>query len=135
MLNEFAIRKYVADDESQLFDLIEREGEEWTYWQGENREKYKKALASSVTYLVFEGETLCGFARTRDDDGFGVYVYDLLVDKAHRGKEYGRFLMERVCADFPNSIVYVMSDVDEYYGGKLGYKREGSIFIVKPNNE
>jgi hypothetical protein len=38
--------------------------------------------------------------------------------------------MERVCRDFPNQPVYVMSDSDPYYE-KLGYEREGSIFIVK----
>lgn len=38
--------------------------------------------------------------------------------------------MERVCQDFPDQPVYVMSDVDSYYE-KLGYIREGSIFRVK----
>lgn len=76
-------------------------------------------------------ETLvCGYARCREDDGFGVYVYDLLVRKAYRGREIGKSLMERVCQDFPDQPVYVMSDVDSYYE-KLGYRREGSIFEVK----
>ena len=40
------IREYdELKDENQLFALIEREGIEWTYWQGKNRAKYKKALA------------------------------------------------------------------------------------------
>jgi GNAT superfamily N-acetyltransferase len=64
-----------------------------------------------------------------------VYIYDLLVDKLYRGKSYGKLLMEQVCKDNPNSTVYVMSDVDEYYAGKLGYKREGSILIVAPSPE
>ena len=39
-LNEVPlIRRYTPEDESELFALIEREGEEWTYWQGENRAK------------------------------------------------------------------------------------------------
>ena len=125
------IRRYAVQDESSLFALMQREGEEWTYWQGDNRTKYRKALAESIGYLIFEGDTLCGFVRCRDDNGFGVYIYDLLVDKEYRGKEYGRLLMEWVCRDFPGDTVYVMSDVDEYYGGKLNYEREGSIFIVR----
>lgn len=126
------IRRYCTRDEQQLFSLLEREGEEWKgYWQSSGREKYKKALNSSITYLLFDDKMLCGYARCRDDGGYGVYVYDLLVDKAYRGNEYGRLLMERVCSDFPHDTVYVMSDVNPYYE-KLGYKIEGTIFIVKP---
>ena len=73
------IRKYELKDENQLFALIEREGIEWTYWQGENRAKYKKALVNCINYVLFEGEALCGYVRCRDDAGFGIYVFDLLI--------------------------------------------------------
>lgn len=126
------IRNYFPEDEDQFFYLLEREGEEWQdYWKNEGRKKYKKALKHSITYLLFEDEALCGYVRCRDDDGFGIYVYDLLVDKACRGKAYGRLLMEQVCRDYPDETVYVMSDVNPYYE-KLGYQTEGTIFIVKP---
>jgi len=128
---KLVVRRYEPKDESVLFALIEREGNEWKdYWQGQGRIKYLKALANSITYILYESEELCGYARCRDDDGYGVYVYDLLVDKSYRGKEYGRLLMEQVCRDFPDDTVYVMSDVDPYYT-KLGYQKEGTIFIVK----
>lgn len=124
------IRRCQRADQNALFALMEREGEEWKdYWQGQNRAKYQKALASSITYLAVEQGEVCGFARCRDDDGYGVYVYDLLVDKACRGKGYGRLLMEQACRDFPGAPVYVMSDVNPYYE-KLGYGVEGTIFIV-----
>jgi len=128
------IRKYTPEDERRLFALMEREGEEWGYWQGEHREKYRKALKTCITYLVFEGETLCGYARCRDDGGFGVYVYDLLVDKAYRGKQYGRMLMEQACRDFPDGAVYVTGDVYPYYE-KLGYQAAGKIYIVQKEKE
>jgi len=125
------IRRYSSADEDVLFRLIETEGEEWRdYWQGEGRKKYVKALTNSICYLIFEGDTLCGFARCREDDGFGVYVYDLLVDRNYRGKDYGKMLMAQACKDYPDSTVYVMSDTDSYYE-TLGYEREGSIFAVK----
>lgn len=125
------IRRYGPNDEALLFGLIERAGEEWTeYCKGSGRRKYQQALAHSLCYLLFEEDQLCGYARCRDDDGFGVYVYDLLVDERYRGKAYGRALMERVCEYFPEDTVYVMSDVDPYYE-KLGYQREGSVFIVR----
>ena len=126
------IRRYTPEDENLLFAMLEREGDEWKdYWQGSNREKYKKALANCINYLLFEGGTLCGYIRCRDDDGYGVYVYDLLVDKAFRGKEYGRLLMEQVCRDYPDDTVYVMGDIYPYYEDKLGYDIEGKIYIVK----
>ncbi|MCL2578380.1 MAG: GNAT family N-acetyltransferase [Defluviitaleaceae bacterium] len=124
------IRRYTRADSDSLFALIEREGDEWTYWQGENRIKYEKALDNCIVYLIFESDVLCGYARCRDDFGFGIYVLDLLVDKEYRGKEYGRLLMEQACRDFPDCIVYVTGDVYPYYE-KLGYKEEGKIYIVK----
>lgn len=132
---QIAIRRYGANDEARLFALMEREGNEWkNYWFGAGREKYKKALNSSIIYLILEEGELCGFARCRDDDGYGVYVYDLLVDKKHRGKEFGRMLMEQACREFPDAPVYVMSDVDPYYES-LGYEVEGTIFIVKTKSQ
>ena len=124
------IRAYSKTDEAHLFDMMREEGAEWQdYWGESVIEKYKAALANSITYVAYEGDALCGYARCRNDDGFGVYVYDLLVKKAYRGNSIGRMLMERACTNYPNDTVYVMSDVDEYYK-KQGYRREGSIFEV-----
>jgi hypothetical protein len=50
------IIEYTPQNEHQLFALIKREGEDWTYWQGNNWIKYQKALESSVTYLLFKNE-------------------------------------------------------------------------------
>ena len=125
------IRKLADGDIEPLFALMEREGEEWRdYWHNNCKAKYLKALENSITYLIFENDILCGFARCRDDDGYGIYVCDLLVDKEYRGKEYGRMLMEQACAEHSGMPTYVMSDVDEYYE-KLGYERMGSIFKVR----
>jgi ribosomal protein S18 acetylase RimI-like enzyme len=120
------IKQYSQSDEAKLFDLLREE--EWTdYCQ--NSAGYKKALLDSITYVAYEGGVLCGYVRGRNDDGFGIYVYDLLVKHAYRGHSYGRMLLERVCADYPNDTVYVMSDVDGYYE-KLGLHRAGSVFEV-----
>lgn len=131
MESSIAIRRYTEEDVQELFALIEREGEDWIdYWSHPNRAKYTAALRSSIVYLLYANGALCGYLRARDDDGYGVYVYDLLVDRFHRGKSYGRLLMEQVCCDFPDDDIYVMSGVDGYYD-KLGYKKEGSIFRVE----
>ena len=126
------IRLYSAQDENRLHELLLSEGDDWSCYSAEAAfVKYKCALQSSLVYVAYEAETLCGYVRCRDDDGFGIYVYDLLVEKAFRGHSIGRLLMERVCADFPSDTVYVMSGVDGYYA-KLGYPKEGSIYQVKP---
>jgi len=126
------IRRFLISDEKKLFDIIKAEGEEWkSYWDKDNIEKYKNALHNSITYIATENNNICGYVRCREDDGYGVYVYDLLVSRHHRGKSIGRLLMKQVCKDYPDQVCYVMSDVDEYYI-KQGYKKEGSIFIIKP---
>jgi GNAT superfamily N-acetyltransferase len=125
------IRQYSKADETLLFDLLIDEGDDWIDYHGPvGLSKYIKALESSITYIACDENLVCGYARCREDDGFGVYIYDLLVRKTHRGKQIGKALMERVLKDFLNQAIYVMSDVDPYYE-KLGYRREGSIFEVK----
>jgi ribosomal protein S18 acetylase RimI-like enzyme len=125
------IKKYSKADESLLFDLLAEEGDEWIDYHGSTgRDKYIKALETSTTYIACDETLVCGYARCREDDGFGVYIYDLLVRKSYRGRQIGKSLMERVCQDFPDQTVYVMSDVDAYYE-KLGYRTEGTIFEVK----
>ncbi|MCL2668739.1 MAG: GNAT family N-acetyltransferase [Micrococcales bacterium] len=124
------VRRYRPDDDDQLYALLEREGAEWKdYWHGGGWARYQRALTSSVVFVLVADDELCGYVRCRDDDGFGVYVHDLLVDRAHRGKHHGRALLDHVCAHWPDETVYVMSDVDPYYE-KLGYSKEGSIFVA-----
>jgi GNAT superfamily N-acetyltransferase len=129
------IRLYTKNDELQLFNMMKEEGPEWDCYFNTNAvEKYKEALANSITYVAFNNNILCGFVRCRDDNGFGIYIYDLLVRKSFRGHDIGRKLIEHVCKEYPQDTVYVMSDVDEYYQ-KLGYRREGSIFEIQSNKE
>lgn len=124
------IREYRKEDNIQLFNLMEREGEEWAeYYGAENQEKYLVAISHSITHVLHENGLLCGYIRCKEDDGFGVYILDLLVNKEHRGREFGRQLIQSVKNVFPNEPVYVMSDVDPYYE-KLGFKKVGSVLEV-----
>jgi ribosomal protein S18 acetylase RimI-like enzyme len=82
------IKKYSKADESLLFDLLVDEGDEWSDYHGvDGRDKYIKALESSITYIAWDETLVCGYLRCREDDGFGVYIYDLLVRKTHRGRQ------------------------------------------------
>lgn len=110
--------------------MVRDEGGGWECLLDEKHiEKYRHALAKSLTYVAYDGDEMCGYVRCRDDDGLGVYVYDLLVKSTYRGHSIGKMLIGKVCADHPRETVYVMSDVDGYYE-KLGYRKIGSIFEI-----
>lgn len=126
-----SIKNYRETDWGQLLELIQREGDEWSDYTSEaTRDAYSEAVRDSETFIAFEENQLVGFCRCRVDGIFGVYIYDLLVDQPHRGRKIAQQLMEHVCSSFSEQIVYVMSDVDDFYAGK-GYRKEGSIFEVK----
>jgi ribosomal protein S18 acetylase RimI-like enzyme len=123
------IRRYTRQDEVLLLALIRSEREEWSDYFDANgmNPRYQAALQNSFVYVAAQEAMICGFVRARDDDGLGIYIYDLLVHKDFRGNGYGHLLMEHVRREFPGNTVYVMSDVDGYYS-KLSYRRVGSIF-------
>lgn len=123
------IKTYDHLDQEKLFDLIRDEGAEWEAYFLTRKEAYLKTLSSSLVYLLFEDDLCIGYIRVRDDDSFGLYVYDLLVRKSHRGKNYGKMMFEHVKKNFPSDDLYVMSDVDPYYES-LGFEKIGSIFKV-----
>ncbi len=128
----FTIRRYADADSDALFALLCSEGENWGDYHrdgGSGWEKYTAALRTSIVYLLFEEEKLLGYVRARDDDGFGMYVYDLLVHGDARGKGCGRALLEKLREEAGGGAVYVMSDQDGYYN-RLGYRRAGSIFVM-----
>jgi GNAT superfamily N-acetyltransferase len=123
------IRKYIkTTDELQLMKMIDDE-DGWDYASKSMAKNYAIALESSITYVASEGDVLCGYSRSLDDCGFYIYVCDLLVRPDYRGKDIGRKLMECLYKDYPNHVVYVMSDVDGYYE-KVDFKRVGSIYEV-----
>ena len=125
------IRAYIkSEDEENLMKMIIAEGKEWACYSDKSvSDKYRLALDNSITYVAYDGDKLCGYSRSIDDCGFYIYICDLLVMPLFRGRKIGRKLMECIYTDYPNHIVYVMSDVNGYYK-KQGYKREGSIFEV-----
>lgn len=126
------VTRYAPErDEDRLMRLLEREGPDWAcYWAGPDSEKYRAALRDSITYVACEEGNIMGYCRSLDDCGFYLYVCDLLVDRAYRGRGIGRMLLEALVRDDPGRAVYVMSDEDGYYE-KLGYTRAGSVFEVE----
>lgn len=125
------IRKYQIDDLPAIFQMMQREEDDWSdYCDEDNQEKYKKAMNHSIAYVILEDDTVCGYIRCKDDDGYGIYILDLLVSNTCRGKSYGRYLMKAVCDDYKDMPVYVTSDVDPYYE-KQGCEKVGTVFAVE----
>ena len=124
------IRRYQKSDDLLMINLLKNQGEEWRCcWDPNFVDSYKDALEKSITYVAYEDEKIIGYIRCLDDFGFYIYVCDLLVEPDYRGQSIGRKLMEYVMDNYSSQVVYVMSDVDEYYK-KLNYEKEGSIFKV-----
>lgn len=124
------IRKYTKEDEDFLFKLLEEEGDEWIDYHGfSGRKRYTILLETNITYIALDNNIICGYIRGKEDNGFGVYIYDLLVRKLYRGGQIGKALIEQFQHDFPEQSIYIMSDVDIYYE-KLGYRRIGSVFQI-----
>lgn len=111
-MNKANIRivEYKSDYDDQLFSLLENEGLEWEdYWKGSGKSKYKKALSSSISYLLYKEDALYGYIRCRNDDGFGVYVYDLLIDREYRGNGYGLMFAVAINPYMYNGLVQSLS--------------------------
>lgn len=116
--------------EADRMRLIESQGPDWArYWAGESNGKYRNALKKSVTRVALVNGQLAGYVRALEDQGFYVYVCDLLVDPTFRGLKVGQRLMNALGSDYPQHTVYVMSDADSYYE-KVGYLKVGSVFEV-----
>ncbi|NLN88015.1 MAG: GNAT family N-acetyltransferase [Syntrophomonadaceae bacterium] len=129
------IRRYIKEiDQEKVMQMLAEQSQEWEcYSAAVVSGKYQTALESSITYVAYEGDFLCGYSRSLDDCGFYIYVCDLLVRPECRGRNIGRGLLQCVSIDYPGRTVYVMSDEDGYYQ-KLGFRKEGSVFEISSNS-
>ena len=90
MNTDVLIRKYNKfTDESALMQMILDE-EGWDYADASMAEKYKWTLESSITYVAYIENELCGYSRSLDDFGTYIYVCDLLVKPSFRGRDIGK---------------------------------------------
>ena len=126
----FEIKLYDKRFESAVMDLIRVEGEDWScYWAGNSAEKYKQALATSITYVALWDGEVVGYSRALQDVFF-LYDIDLLVTAEYRVHQFGKKLLEHLAADFPDLPVYILSGNDKYYSGQ-GLEKAGSIYRLK----
>jgi GNAT superfamily N-acetyltransferase len=70
-----------------------------SYWSpGIPRETVARAIANSLCFGVYLGETQVGFARLVTDRATFAYLADVFVLEPHRGRGLSRVLMELVLA-------------------------------------
>lgn len=124
------IRLYQKSDAKKLRLLLAKDLEWASYFSPSRWQKYLKVLKNSQAFVMFEGEKMIAYLRYKVDGAFGVYIYDLLVNKENRGHNYGKALISRLQAKYRNDYIYVMSDNDGYYR-HLGFEIEGTIFKVQ----
>jgi putative acetyltransferase len=93
-------------------------------------DRYAQRLRDSVTYVCHDRGRFCGYLRALLDDGFALYISELFVVPAMRGRRIGGMLMSRLERDFAGLTVYALSDEDGYYE-RLGHARVGSVFEIR----
>lgn len=121
------ISQYKPEHEEDILSAI-GEDPDWEMFTSENAiEFYKKSLKNSITYVCYNNDEFCGYVRALLDEGFSVYISELYVMPKWRSHKIGQSLLEQVCNEFSNLIIYALSDEDAYYE-KKGYKKIGSVF-------
>ena len=121
------ISKYRKKFKQDILSAINKDPD-WDIFTHENTiTAYKNALKDSITYVCYHNLAFSGYIRAIEDKGLAVYISELYVVPKWRNHKVGRSLLETVKSDFPNLLVYALSDEDTYYE-KLGYKKIGSVF-------
>lgn len=124
------IRRFTPGDASALRELLVSEGADWAgYHEATAWERYRRALAEQMVLVAVDDGRMLGYLRAMNDFGFGIYVMDLLVARAARGRRLGRALLDVLRADTPGTEVYVLSDADGFYS-RQNYRRAGTIFEI-----
>ena len=91
---------YTITADQQRFDLIAVHAFlSRSYWSpGVPMAVVEKALANSVAFGLFLGDTQVGLARVVTDKATFAYLADVYVLEAHRGKGLSKRLLEAVLA-------------------------------------
>ncbi len=120
--------RYGTAHEQALLALLGAEPDWDTFTSEPALQRFRRALAESDTWVCVDNAAPCGYVRAIVD-AFGVYVSELYLSPAHRGRGYGRAMLARIRAQHPDANVYVLSDEDAYYD-RLGCRRIGSVYAL-----
>ncbi|MDX2006448.1 MAG: GNAT family N-acetyltransferase [Meiothermus sp.] len=93
--------EYTVSTDLARFDLelIHYHLSEVAYWsQGIPLEVVQKSFANSLSFGIFRGEEMIGWARLITDRATFAYLADVYVLEAHRGGGLSKWLMECIQA-------------------------------------
>jgi GNAT superfamily N-acetyltransferase len=70
-----------------------------SYWsKGIPRHVFERAIANSLCFSLYDGDSQIGFARVITDHATFAYLADVFVLPSHRGRGLAKLLMEAVVA-------------------------------------
>ena len=117
----------VVDSDPQRLDLDVIHGFlANSYWaRGIPRETVERAVRNSLSFGLYDGDRLVGFARVVTDQATFAYLCDVFVLESHRGKGLGKKLVSEIAADARlaglRRWVLVTRDAHELYT-RFGFK-------------
>lgn len=122
-------------DVDRLHELYAREW--WT--SGRTLADVRAMLSGSSYVYAFQDEEsgdLVGFARVLTDGVFKAFIFDVIVDPAHRARGLGRKIMRTILGDPRLSRVkhfelYCLPDLERYYE-RFGFSSDvGGVRLMR----
>lgn len=123
------LREARQEDAEDLTRLYAQEG-----WPSFDRATVEKLLSSSAWLVAEEAGAAIGLARYLTDGVLTVYLCEILVAKAHRGRGIGRRLVQGIFARHPGLRMDTLSDADGFYEA-LGFCRRGRAYRGRSGEE
>jgi GNAT superfamily N-acetyltransferase len=90
----------ISDDRGRLdLGVVHRFISEESYWgQGRGMEVVRRSVENSLSFGVYRGAEMVGFARVVTDYATFAWVADVFVVEGHRGRGLSKWLMEVMLA-------------------------------------
>lgn len=108
---------------------------EHSYWAKERTvETIARAMENSLCYGLYSENELIGFGRAVTDMATMYWICDIIVAPAHRGKGYGKRIMEAISStpELKNLLgILATADAHGLYE-QYGFIRNAEKFMMKP---
>ena len=134
-MSYYKLNQLTEDHVLQLHNFYTREW--WT--AGRALDDVRAMLSGSSHLYAFADERtrrLVGFARVLTDGVFKAFIFDLIVDPAHRGKALGREMMESILGDprlarVKHFELYCLPELEPYYD-RFGFSTDvGGVRLMR----
>lgn len=122
----------ISTDRRRLqIDVIQKYLAEESYWATERTlEQTTRAIENSLSFGVYRGENLIGFARVVSDYATFAYLGDVFILPEFQGKGLSKFLMETIIEhpDLQNLRRWILATKDAH---RL-YEKYGFFALRRP---